>query len=160
MRCAKQAALVSSPIRSVAPPEIVGELLQTLSFLRAGDTLVVSRLDRLGRSLKHLIETVTILHDRGIGFISLSEHIDTTTSSGKLIFHIFAALAEFERDVIRERTQSGLQATASSRGRHGGRPRLLAVAKKLAMVQAMDERARYPVYQCMSSTHHSVLTLP
>ena len=122
-RCAKQAVLVSSPIRSVAPPEMVRDL-QTLSFLRAGDTLVVVwRLDRLGRSLKHLIETVTILHDRGISFISLSEHIDTTTSSGKLIFHIFAALAEFERDVIRERTQAGLQA-ARARGRHGGRPRL------------------------------------
>lgn len=135
-----------------------GGLLQTLSFLRAGDTLVVWRLDRLGRSLKHLIETVTILHDRGIGFISLSEHIDTTTSSGKLIFHIFAALAEFERDVIRERTQAGLQA-ARARGRHGGRPRLLAGAKKLAMVQAMYDDKSNTIEDICEALHISRATL-
>jgi DNA invertase Pin-like site-specific DNA recombinase len=133
-------------------------LLQTLSFLRAGDTLVVWRLDRLGRSLKHLIETVTILHDRGIGFISLTEHIDTTTSSGKLIFHIFAALAEFERDVIRERTQAGL-AAARARGRQGGRPRLLAGAKKLAMVQAMYDDKSNTVEDICQALHISRATL-
>jgi DNA invertase Pin-like site-specific DNA recombinase len=81
---------------------------------------VVWKLDRLGRSLKHLIETVNQLHEQGIGFKSLTEQIDTTTSTGKLIFHVFGALAEFERDLIRERTQAGLQA-ARARGRHGGR---------------------------------------
>src|SRR4029450_13518367 len=95
---------------------------QAVSFARSGDTLVVWKLDRLGRSLPHLIETVTGLQDRGIGFKSLTEQIDTTTSGGKLIFHVFAALAEFERDVIRERTQAGLQA-GPARGCPGGGPR-------------------------------------
>jgi DNA invertase Pin-like site-specific DNA recombinase len=94
-------------------------LEQALSHLRADDTLVVWRLDRLGRSLRHLIDTVTDLQETGIGFKSLTESIDTTTSGGKLVFHIFGALAEFEREIIRERTQAGLQA-ARARGRHGG----------------------------------------
>src|SRR3954462_11586150 len=96
-------------------------LTAALSHLRSGDTLVVWRLDRLGRSLRHLIDTVTTLQERGIGFKSLQESIDTTTSGGKLVFHIFGALAEFEREIIRERTQAGLQA-ARARGRSGGRP--------------------------------------
>src|SRR3954447_990268 len=99
-------------------------LTQALSHLRAGDTLVVWRLDRLGRSLPHLIETVGQLQERGVGFRSLQEQIDTTTSGGKLVFHVFGALAEFERDLIRERTHAGLQA-ARARGRLFGRPKLL-----------------------------------
>ena len=99
-------------------------LEQALSHLRSGDTLVVWRLDRLGRSLRHLIDTVTELAERGIGFKSLTESIDTTTSGGKLIFHIFGALAEFEREIIRERTQAGLTA-ARARGKSGGRPKAL-----------------------------------
>ena len=83
---------------------------EALSYVRPGDTLVVWRLDRLGRSLKHLIETITALDNRKIGFKSITEAIDTTTSGGKLIFHIFGALAEFERDIIKERTQAGLNA--------------------------------------------------
>ena len=83
-------------------------LAQALAYLRPGDVLVVWRLDRLGRSLKGLIETLTLLDERGIGFKSLTEQLDTTTSGGKLIFHVFGALAEFERDLIRERTQAGL----------------------------------------------------
>src|SRR6266700_2832046 len=79
-------------------------LIEALHYLREGDSLVVWRLDRLGRSLKHLIETITQLNNRKIGFQSITENIDTTTSGGKLIFHIFGALAEFERDIIRERT--------------------------------------------------------
>lgn len=86
--------------------------------------LVVWKLDRLGRSIRHLIDTVNALHEKGIGFKSLQESIDTTTSGGKLVFHIFSALAEFERDLIRERTNTGLSA-ARARGRNGGRPRLL-----------------------------------
>src|ERR671929_2209816 len=81
-------------------------LEQALSHLRPGDTLVVWRLDRLGRSLRHLIDTVTDLQEKGIGFKSLTESIDTTTSGGKLVFHIFGALAEFEREIIRERTHA------------------------------------------------------
>src|ERR671932_1719819 len=97
-------------------------LEQALSHLRAGDTLVVWRLDRLGRSLRHLIDTVTDLQERGIGFKSLTESIDTTTSGGRLVFNIFASLAEFEREIIRERTLAALQ-SARARGRKGGRPK-------------------------------------
>ena len=99
-------------------------LQKALGFLREGDSLVVWRLDRLGRSLKHLIELITRLEERKIGFSSLQEMIDTTTSGGRLIFHIFGALAEFERNLIRERTIAGL-ASARARGRKGGRPRIL-----------------------------------
>src|SRR5512147_779059 len=102
---------------------------EALNYVRPGDTLVVWRLDRLGRSLKHLIETITGLANREIGFKSLTEAIDTTTSGGKLIFHIFGALAEFERDIIRERTQAGLTA-ARARGRKGGRPKALTPKKE------------------------------
>jgi DNA invertase Pin-like site-specific DNA recombinase len=104
---------------SGAKAERIG-LDEALNYVRSGDTLVVWKLDRLGRSLPHLIETITGLNNRGIGFKSITEAIDTTTSGGKLIFHIFGALAEFERDIIRERTQAGLNA-ARSRGRKGGR---------------------------------------
>jgi DNA invertase Pin-like site-specific DNA recombinase len=115
-------------------------LEEAVGFARSGDILVVWKLDRLGRSLPHLIETVTGLQDRGIGFKSLTEQIDTTTSGGKLIFHVFGALAEFERDVIRERTQAGLTA-ARARGRRGGHPRASALndAKKVALAQRMYE---------------------
>jgi DNA invertase Pin-like site-specific DNA recombinase len=95
---------------------------KALAFMRTGDILVVWKLDRLGRSLKQLIEIVTDLQQRGIGFRSLTENIDTTSSGGKLIFHIFGSLAEFERDLIRERTKAGL-AAARARGRKGGPPR-------------------------------------
>ena len=110
-------------------------LEDALAFARAGDTIVVWRLDRLGRSLKHLIETITRLAERQIGLKSLTEQIDTTTSGGKLIFHVFGALAEFERDIIKERTQAGLLA-ARARGRVGGRPRSL-TAQEIAIAQAL-----------------------
>jgi DNA invertase Pin-like site-specific DNA recombinase len=115
-------------------------LTQALSHLRAGDTLVVWRLDRLGRSLSHLMETVRELHGQGIGFRSLQEQIDTTTSGGKLVFHVFGALAEFERDLIRERTHAGL-AAARARGRLFGRPHAL-TPKQVKQLQslAQDER--------------------
>src|ERR671933_424536 len=94
---------------SGAKEERVG-LSQALDFMRSGDTLVVWKLDRLGRSLKHLIETVTLLQERGIGFKSLTEQIDTTRSGGKLIFHVFGVLTEFDCDLVPERTNAGLQA--------------------------------------------------
>jgi DNA invertase Pin-like site-specific DNA recombinase len=107
-------------------------LAEALDYVRAGDTLVVWKLDRLGRSLKDLIERIRELNARKIGFKSLTEQIDTTTSGGKLIFHIFGALAEFERDIIRERTNAGLEA-ARVRGKLGGRPKALSPEKiKLA----------------------------
>jgi DNA invertase Pin-like site-specific DNA recombinase len=92
--------------------------------LRRGDTLVVWQLDRLGRSLRHLLELVSDLEARGIGFRSLKESIDTTTPGGRLVFHVFGALSEFERELLRERTMAGLSA-AADRGRKGGRPRLM-----------------------------------
>jgi len=109
---------------------------EVLSYLRKGDTLVVWRLDRLGRSLKHLIGVVAALAERGIGFKSLTEQIDTTTPGRKLIFHVFGALAEFERDLIRERTHAGL-AAARARGRLGGRPKKLADVKQLALARSL-----------------------
>ena len=111
-------------------------LEQALSYVRKGDTLVVWRLDRLGRSLPHLITTMTALEERGIGFKSLTENIDTTTSGGKLIFHIFGALAEFERNLIRERTQAGLTA-ARARGKKGGRPKALTARQPVLPVTSM-----------------------
>jgi DNA invertase Pin-like site-specific DNA recombinase len=120
-------------------------LSEALDFIRAGDTLVVWRLDRLGRSLKDLIERITDLHNRNIGFKSLTENIDTTTSGGKLIFHIFGALAEFERDIITERTNAGLTA-ARACGRQGGRPRSsLSEERKLQMARQMYEKKTIPV---------------
>jgi DNA invertase Pin-like site-specific DNA recombinase len=117
-------------------------LENALSHLRSGDTLVVWRLDRLGRSLRHLIDTVTELQDKGIGFKSLQESIDTTTSGGKLIFHIFGALAEFEREIIRERTQAGLQ-SARARGRRGG-PKYKLTDNQVAIARQLY-RAHTPV---------------
>ena len=95
-------------------------LRQALDYVRVGDVLVVWKLDRLGRSLAHLIETVGMLKQRGVGFRSITEAIDTTTPGGLLVFHLFGALGQFERDLIRERTRAGLVA-AAARGRTGGR---------------------------------------
>lgn len=97
------------------------ELERALDYMRPGDTLVVWKLDRLARSMRQLIDTVEMLQSKGMGFRSLTEAIDTTTAGGMLVFHIFGALAEFERAMIRERTKAGLDA-ARARGRKGGRP--------------------------------------
>jgi DNA invertase Pin-like site-specific DNA recombinase len=111
------------------------QLRAALDYMRAGDTLVVWKLDRLARSLKQLIETVEALGVRGVGLRSLTEAIDTTTSGGRLVFHIFASLAEFERGIIRERTMAGL-AAARARGCRGGRPPAL-TDRDLAAARAM-----------------------
>jgi len=100
------------------------QFLAMLEFARPGDTIVVWRLDRLGRSLRHLIDTVMDLQKREINFLSLTESIDTSTPGGKFTFHLFGALAEMERDIIRQRTQAGLDA-ARARGRKGGRPKAI-----------------------------------
>ena len=118
-------------------------LARTMETLREGDTLVVWKLDRLGRSLTHLVSTVTDLQNKGIGFRSLRENIDTTSGVGKLVFHVFAALAEFERDIIRERTMAGL-ASARARGRMGGRPPSLD-ANKAALARRLHEDGRTSV---------------
>ena len=116
---------------------------QARAALRAGDTLIVWRLDRLGRSLKHLIETITELDQAGVAFKSLQESLDTSSTGGKLVFHIFGALAEFERDLIRERTVAGL-AAARARGRKGGRPAKLD-AKRVATAKRMLEDSNQTV---------------
>ena len=113
-------------------------LAAALSHARTGDTLVVWRLDRLSRSLKDLIEMVSLLESRDIGLKSLHESIDTRSSSGKLVFHMFGALAEFERNLIRERTQAGL-AAARARGKKGGRPKSLSPDKQALAVKLYDE---------------------
>jgi DNA invertase Pin-like site-specific DNA recombinase len=132
-------------------------LEQALSHLRAGDTLVVWRLDRLGRNLPHLLETVTSLENQGIGFKSLTESIDTTTSGGKLIFHIFGALAEFERNLIRERTMAGLEA-ARARGRKGGKPRLSPNDKKVALAKSLYQDKSRPISDICQALHISRAT--
>ena len=115
--CEKIHREVASGAKSKRP--VLVELLQ---HLRPGDVLAIWKLDRLGRSLKHLVELVGELMDRGVGLQSINDPVDTTTPHGRLTFNIFASLAEFERDLIRERTQAGLQA-ARARGRFGGRPK-------------------------------------
>jgi len=109
-------------------------LKKTLDILRAGDTLVVWRLDRLARSLKHLIELISHLEENKIGFKSITETIDTTTTGGRLVFHIFGALAEFERNLIRDRTMAGLEA-ARARGKKGGRRHKLSDKKREIAVE-------------------------
>lgn len=100
------------------------QLAEALKDCREGDTFVVWKLDRLGRSLSHLVQTVNSLQEKSIDFKSIQENIDTTTSGGRFAFHIFSSMAQFERDIIRERTKAGLSA-ARRRGRVGGRPRAL-----------------------------------
>ena len=114
-------------------------LAKVKELLRKGDTLVVWRLDRLGRSLKDLIDWINYLDTEGVALKSLQESIDTSTSTGKLIFHIFGALAEFERHLILERTQAGLSA-ARARGRLGGRPKILDDDKKKVVMDLYNER--------------------
>ena len=110
-------------------------LRKALEFMREGDTLVVWKLDRLGRSLKHLIDVINRLNDNKMYFKSVQESIDTASSGGKLIFHVFGALAEFERDMIRERTLAGIEA-AKLRGKIGGRPKKMD-KKKISLTRTM-----------------------
>ena len=133
------------------------ELQLALDYVRPGDTLVVWKLDRLARSLKQLIETVEALERRKVGFRSLTEAIDTTTSGGKLVFHIFAALAEFERSIIKERTRAGLDA-ARKRGRKGGRPPALKEADLVA-AKALLADPDIPVSEVARRMGVSIATL-
>ncbi len=132
-------------------------LIDAIEFCRTGDSLVVWKLDRLGRSLKHLIETINLLHEKKVGFISVQESIDTTTSGGKLIFHVFGALAEFERELIRERTNAGL-ASARSRGRMGGRPKAM-TDKQLRIAQTMLKDPKTTVKDVCETLQVSKTTL-
>lgn len=133
-------------------------LEELLEFVRAGDTVIVWKLDRLGRSLKNLIETLNILKDRDVDFISLTEKIDTTMPGGKLIFHLMGALAEFERDLIRERTNAGL-AAARARGRVGGRPKRLATNGKVALARHLFADPNQSIPEICSTLEISRSTL-
>ena len=113
-------------------------LAELLALLRPGDTLVVWRLDRLGRNLAHLVQTVTTLGEREVGFVSLTEAIDTTTPAGRLLFGIMASLAQFERDLIQERTMAGL-AAARARGKVGGRPPIMTTERLAVARRMLDE---------------------
>lgn len=124
------------------------ELQAALHFARPGDTLVICRLDRLSRSLKDLIEMVKHLESNGIGLKSIQESIDTASSSGMLIFHLFGALAEFERNLTRERTQAGLKA-ARARGRKGGRPKTLSKDKQALAVQLYKDKKHTVAQICV-----------
>lgn len=132
-------------------------LAEALEYLRKGDTLTVWKLDRLGRSLRHLIDTVAVLQNRGMGFKSLQECIDTTSSGGKLFFHIFGALAEFERDIIRERTNAGL-ASARARGRLGGRPKAMD-QKKIEMARSLYDTGKTSIADICKTLGISKATL-
>ena len=120
---------------------------EALAYVRPGDTFLVWKLDRAGRSLKHLMELLKSLGELDISFISMTEQIDTTTPGGKLIFHLMGALAEFERDLIRERTNAGL-AAARARGRVGGRPRKLKANAKVALPAICLQRKVITFQKC------------
>ena len=128
-------ALNNAGCEKIITDEISGSLSERvglkelLNILRKGDEVIVWRLDRLGRSLKHLIELINQFHNLGVTFTSLQESINTNNSTGKLIFHIFGALSEFERNLILERTKAGLE-SARARGRQGGRPKKLTKDKR------------------------------
>jgi DNA invertase Pin-like site-specific DNA recombinase len=133
-------------------------LEELLAFVRPGDTVVVWKLDRLGRSLKDLIETLNLFKDQRVDFISLTEKIDTTTPGGKLIFHVMGALAEFERDLIRERTNAGL-AAARARGRVGGRPKKLTTNGKVALARQLFADPNQSISEICSTLEISRSTL-
>lgn len=113
-------------------------LKKVLEYVQKGDVLVVWKLDRLGRSLNHLIEILNILRDKGVAFRSLTDNIDTETASGELFFHVFGALAQYERSLIKERVNAGLEA-ARQRGRRGGRPRSISPEKMDIIVRSLNE---------------------
>ena len=133
-------------------------LQAALSHLREGDTFIVWRLDRLGRSLKHLLETVTSLKEHSVAFKSLTENIDTSTATGNLVFQIFGALAEFERNLITERTIAGLDA-ARARGRQGGRPRRNPASGKVAMAKKMYRDRTISIPEILKTLNISKATL-
>ncbi len=147
-RCERTFTDVMSGARADRP-----EFLRMLDVARPGDVVVVWRLDRLGRSLKQLIETIQLLEAHEVQLRSVKEAIDTTTPTGKLMFHIIGAMAEFERDIIRERTQAGLDA-ARARGRSGGRPKAIATIepRNLARAKALYAAKQNTVQEIMQMT--------
>ncbi|PRY35076.1 DNA invertase Pin-like site-specific DNA recombinase [Spirosoma oryzae] len=136
------------------------ELMRMLDQLRTGDTVIIWKLDRLGRSLAHLIKLVSDLEDQGVGLLSLNDPIDTTTPQGRLVFRIFASLAEFERDVIRERTMAGV-ASARRRGRLLGRPKGLTknAEQKARLAESLYKDENFSVEQIARELRISKTTL-
>lgn len=132
------------------------ELENMIKMLREGDTVVVWKLDRIGRSMRHLIELIEEFKNKKVNFVSLKENIDTSTATGKLIFNIFASLAEFERDIISERTQAGLTA-ARARGKKGGRPPKK--KDKVALALKMYDSKQYSINEIVEATSLSKTTL-
>ncbi len=132
------------------------QLDEMLKYLRKGDTVVVWKLDRIGRSTKHLVDLINEFGEKGINFVSLKDGIDTSTATGKLVFTIFAGLAEFERDMISERTKAGLE-SARARGRNGGRPRKDEDKVKLAL--KMYDSKQYSITEITKATGVSKTTL-
>ena len=142
-KCAKVFTDTASGARDERPG-----LKRALEMVDEGDVLVVWKLDRMGRSLPHLVATVNALQERGVEFRSLQESIDTTTAGGRLVFHFFAALAEFERELIRERTKAGVDA-ARARGRRGGRRHKLNPSQAQAVASMAHNKI--PVEQICAS---------
>jgi DNA invertase Pin-like site-specific DNA recombinase len=133
------------------------QLQAALDFLRAGDTLIVWRLDRLGRSLSHLLKVIEGLEERGIEFRSVTENIDTTSATGRLVLHLFGALAQFERSLLQERTKAGL-AAARARGRKGGRKPLLS-ERQIRVVKGLHEGGDHSVSEIAALVHASRATI-
>jgi DNA invertase Pin-like site-specific DNA recombinase len=133
------------------------EFDQALAYLRAGDVLVVTKLDRCGRSVRHLVDLIQRLNDSGVGLQVLQQAIDTTTPGGRLVFHFFAALAEFERELIRERTCDGL-AAARARGRNGGRRSAL-TEQQVAVARQMYHSRKYSIVQIAATLRVSRATI-
>ena len=136
------------------------KLKQLLEDIREGDVLIIWKLDRLGRSLRHLVEVVDLLQSKSAGLLSLNDPIDTTTASGRLIFGVFASLAEFERELIQERTRAGLQA-ARERGRIGGRPKGLTkeAERKAIVAKYLYTERQLPVNEIAAELSISKSTL-
>ena len=153
--CAKIYEEIASGAKTVRP--VLDEIMRNL---REGDTIVIWKLDRLGRNLAHLIHLTTVLLEKKVGLISLNDPIDTTTSQGRLIFGIFASLAEFERELIRERTQAGLK-SARARGRNGGRPKGMSqdALEKATIAEALYTNGTIPVKKIAEQLDISKTTL-
>lgn len=150
--CEKLFEEIASGAKTARP-----KLDEAVKYARPGDVLVVWKLDRLGRSLKHLIETVQILEEKGVDFKSLTEGMDTKTSGGRLLFNIFGAIAEFERDLIKERTKAGLKA-ARARGRKGGRPKKMDI-QTIEMARSLHKNANTTVAEICNTLKISKSTL-
>ena len=153
--CDKIYEEIASGAKTVRP--VLDEIIRNL---REGDTIVIWKLDRLGRNLAHLIHLTTVLLEKKVGLISMNDPIDTTTSQGRLIFGIFASLAEFERELIRERTQAGLK-SARARGRNGGRPKGMSqdALEQATIAEALYTNGTIPVKKIAEQLDISKTTL-